>query len=48
LEELKYQLLLARDLMYINENNYNELLKLSQDVGRLLNGLIVSLEKKKC
>lgn len=40
LEELKYQLLLARDLSYINENNYKKLIDLSEEVGKLLNGWI--------
>ena len=46
LEELKYQLLLAKDLLYMDEKKYNEILKLSKDVGRLLNGLIRSLNEK--
>jgi len=46
LEEVKYQLLLSKDLKYIDENKYKEMLSLAKDVGRLLNGLIVSLEDK--
>lgn len=46
LEELKYQLLLAKDLIYMDEKKYIEILKLSKDVGRLLNGLIRSLDEK--
>lgn len=45
LEEVKYQILLARDLNYINEGTYDEVLKLAKEVGRLLNGLLVSIEK---
>jgi len=45
LEEVKYQALLARDLNYINESSYDEVLKLAKEVGRLLNGLLVSIEK---
>ena len=45
LEEVKYQLLLAKDLKYIKEETYKSILKLSKEVGRLLNGLIVSLDK---
>jgi len=40
LEETKYQLLLAKDLKYMDEQKYFELLDLAQDVGRLLAGLI--------
>jgi len=45
LEEVKYQLLLAKDLHYIDEQKYKGMITLSQEVGRLLNGLIVSLNK---
>lgn len=38
LEELKYQLFLAKDLKYIDEQEYQKLLALSEDVGRLLHG----------
>lgn len=43
LEETKYQLLLAKDLKYIDENKYIELQNLAKDVGRLLAGLIKTL-----
>lgn len=43
LEETKYQLLLAKDLKYIDEQKYKEILNLSKDVGRLLAGLIKTL-----
>lgn len=46
LEEVKYQLLLSKDLRYISENKYKEVLVLAKEVGRLLNGLIVSVEKE--
>lgn len=46
LEETKYHLLVARDLGYITVKEYDFLLKLSEDVGRLLNGLINSLRHK--
>ncbi|NMA14315.1 MAG: four helix bundle protein [Clostridia bacterium] len=46
LEEVKYQLLLARDLKYIDDNTYKVVLRMAEDVGRLLNGLMVSLDKK--
>jgi|ERR1051326_3571746 four helix bundle protein len=40
LEELKYQILLARDLKYITEVEYNEALELAEEVRRLINGWI--------
>ena len=43
LEETKYQLLLAKDLKYIDEQKYKDVLNLSKDVGRLLAGLIKTL-----
>lgn len=45
LEELKYQILLSKDLKYIDEEKNNELQNIAKEVGRLLNGLIVSLDK---
>ncbi|WP_031514140.1 four helix bundle protein [Desulfofalx alkaliphila] len=45
LEEVKYQLLLAKELKYIDENRYKEALKSAEEVGRLLNGLMVSISK---
>ena len=47
LEETKYQLLLAKDLKYINENIYKEIYKKMDEVGRLLGGLINNLERRK-
>lgn len=38
LEELKYQLLLAKDLGYIPQEVYDKVALLTADVGRLLNG----------
>jgi four helix bundle protein len=43
LEEVKYQLLLAKDLNYIDEEKYKEVYGISDEVGRLLGGLIKSL-----
>ena len=40
LEELKYQLLLAKDLQYISSVEYIKALELSEEVGRLINGWI--------
>lgn len=44
LEEVKYQLLLARDLKYIDEDNYKEALILAKETGKLLAGLIKTLD----
>ncbi|MBP9686868.1 MAG: four helix bundle protein [Candidatus Doudnabacteria bacterium] len=38
LEELKYQLLLAQDLSYITKEQYDRVMALAEDVGRLLHG----------
>ena len=43
LEETKYQLLLAKDLKYIDEYRYEEISKTADEVGRLLGGLIKKL-----
>jgi len=43
LEETKYQLLLAKDLRYIDEVVYKEVYRRMDEVGRLLGGLIKSL-----
>ncbi len=43
-EEVKYQLLLARDLGYVNEEAYSETSKNYDQVGKMLNGLIRSLK----
>jgi four helix bundle protein len=45
LEEVKYQLLLAKDLKYIDDETYWESIELAKEVGRLLNGLLVSIDK---
>ncbi|MBU1164334.1 four helix bundle protein [Patescibacteria group bacterium] len=38
LEEVKYQLLVSKDLEYINIEMYNEINELCDEVGKLLNG----------
>lgn len=38
LEELKYQLLLAKDLGYMAHEAYDRVILLAEDVGRLLHG----------
>ena len=43
LEEVKYQMLLAKDLKYIDEQKYKEILMLEDETGRLLAGLIKKL-----
>ncbi len=44
LEEIKYLLILAKDLDYLNKEKYNFLAKKSSSVGRLLNGFINAVE----
>lgn len=38
LEELKYQLILAKDLKYISKKEFNEVYNLAEEVGKLVNG----------
>ncbi|MEI7883718.1 MAG: four helix bundle protein [Clostridia bacterium] len=45
LEEMKYQLLVAKDLHYINDSNYETINKLADEVGKMLNGLINKLDR---
>lgn len=42
LEELKYQLILSKDLKYINDQKYQELDKQAEEVSKLLSGWIKS------
>jgi four helix bundle protein len=44
-EEVKYFLLLARDLMYLNAQDYNEISDKYDHVGKMLNGLMTSLRR---
>ena len=44
LEETKYQLLLAKDLEYMSLAEYNRIIYLANDVGRLLNAFINKLQ----
>ena len=46
LEEVKYQLLLSKDLKYISNDSFEITFMIADDVGKLLNGLIKSLEHK--
>jgi len=47
LSETEYYLLLARDLKYLSDTKYEELFNLSEEIGRMLNGLIKSLSNRK-
>lgn len=42
LDEVKYQMLLARDLKYISVDEYNTFVALADEVGKTLNGWIKS------
>ena len=42
LEEVKYQLLLARDLKYLDDTVYAEIFQLADEVSKLLHGWIKS------
>lgn len=44
LEEVKYQLFLAKDLNYIDEEKYKDVLNLVMETGKLLAGLIKKLD----
>lgn len=44
LEELKYHLLLAKDLKYLEIKKYDALMVMADDVGRMLYGLIKKLK----
>jgi four helix bundle protein len=46
LHELQYFLLLSKDLGYIKEYLYKEILNKCEDIGKMLNRLINSLKKK--
>ena len=39
LEETKYSLLLSRDLGHLTQQEYNELMETSEEIGKMLNGL---------
>ena len=45
-EEMKYHLILAKDLGYLPTETFEELREGYNEVGRMLNGLINSLRKK--
>jgi four helix bundle protein len=43
-EEVKYQLLLAKDLKYIDDTSYKQVSNMMGEVGRLLSGMIKKIE----
>ena len=47
LHEVKYFLLLSKDIGYLDEKEYNELINKTERVGMMLMGLIRSLKKGK-
>ncbi|MBN2018176.1 MAG: four helix bundle protein [Candidatus Cloacimonetes bacterium] len=46
LNELNYFLLLSKGLCYITSSLYNDLILQTEEIGKMLNGLISSLKKK--
>lgn len=46
LEETKYHLILARDLGYVGNHDFDEMADRYNETGRMLNGLINSLKSK--
>jgi four helix bundle protein len=42
LEEVKYELLVARDLGYCTQEEYNGAMQMAEEVGKLLHGWIMS------
>jgi len=46
LEELKYYLVLSKDLDYMREEMYQKFFLISEEVGRLLNGFVRKLRNK--
>lgn len=45
--EIQNQLLISKDIGYLNQDNFNDLAKQSLTVAKLLNGLTKSAENKK-
>ena len=43
LEEVKYQLLLARELKYIKQEQYNKTITITDEIGKMLNSMIRKL-----
>lgn len=44
--ELKYHLLLSKDLKYLSNDLYNELRNTAEEISKMLMGLIKSLSRK--
>jgi four helix bundle protein len=44
-EEVKYFLLLSRDLMYLSTKDYDEITDKYDQIGKMLNGLMTSLRR---
>jgi four helix bundle protein len=47
LAEIETQILIAQNLQYIDETTTSSILDLSSEVGRVLNGLIASITKRR-
>lgn len=45
--EVRSQLYIALDVGYLDENSFQETMRLTKDVGRLVSGLRVSVERKR-
>lgn len=48
LAEVKYQLLLSRDLKYLSDSDYNAVFAQTNEVGKIINGIILALNKNIC
>jgi four helix bundle protein len=46
LEELRYQLLLAKDLKYIEEKDYQKIILIAEDTSKILSGWIKSKQSR--
>jgi len=46
LEEVKYYIILSKDLQYINEQDYEQLTNSAEEVGRLINGYEKAISKR--
>ena len=47
LEEVKYYLILAKDLNYIDNTTFEHLNNLSEEIGRLINGYEKAISKRR-
>lgn len=45
LEETKYHLILSKDLNYLNDPQFNELFNQCEEIGKMLNSLMQSLNR---